>query len=283
MKFRIESGRSFAALMASAAVFLSSFCQGQRCTMSVRSRNTDVTCYGAANGTATVTIAGGTPPYTFSGSFSLRTSNDASVFRNLSPGAYSFTVTDSAGCRINAAQTISEPPTLQVSGILANAGKIPTNSSISITTSGGRPPYTFLWNTGVQTQNLAGLGAGTYALTVTDGNGCSVMFMDIVPSLSTVASSSVPSGTELVQDAAFHPYLYPNPSSGLVYLQINSAAVDNAGIELMDMSGRILKTMTIGLEKGKNTTALQLPVHSGLYMLRIRTGRESRTLSVRVN
>lgn len=53
---------------------------------------------------------------------------------------------------------------------------VPTNcsnstGSISITTSGGRSPYTYSWSTGATTSSITGLSSGTYTCTVTDSNG----------------------------------------------------------------------------------------------------------------
>lgn len=274
MKFRIQSAGRLPALLAFAApVFLSSLCYGQNCTMLLQSKKTDVTCYGAANGTATVMLSGGTPPFVYSGGLSLRTSNAVSVFNNLSPGAYQFTVTDGTGCRVNNAVDITEPPALQVSGLPIIARNNLSNGSISVTVSGGGPPYAYVWNTGAQTQHLSGLGGGTYALTVTDANGCSVMLMEVLPSFLAEVAKPSPAGEAV---------LYPNPSNGLVHVKISSEERDKAMVKLVDMSGRMIKTIMVDLEKGINTKDLQLPVQSGIYLLQIRTSRETRTMPVRV-
>ena len=44
------------------------------------------------------------------------------------------------------------------------------NGTASVVVEGGTAPYTYLWNTGAITQNLSGLAAGTYSVTVTDAN-----------------------------------------------------------------------------------------------------------------
>ncbi|MBL0007746.1 MAG: SprB repeat-containing protein [Saprospiraceae bacterium] len=36
----------------------------------------------------------------------------------------------------------------------------------------GVPPYTFLWSTSDTDQMITGLSAGSYAVAITDGNGC---------------------------------------------------------------------------------------------------------------
>ena len=46
------------------------------------------------------------------------------------------------------------------------------NGSIDITVSGGVEPYTYSWNNGETTQDLANLSSGTYELTVLDSQNC---------------------------------------------------------------------------------------------------------------
>jgi gliding motility-associated-like protein len=43
---------------------------------------------------------------------------------------------------------------------------------IDVTTSGGTPPYSFLWNTGAITEDVDPLGGGIYLIEVTDDNLC---------------------------------------------------------------------------------------------------------------
>lgn len=57
---------------------------------------TDVTCFGLTNGSATVTVSGGTAPYTYVWGGSSSTTNVAS---NLAAGKVKCTVTDAKGCK----------------------------------------------------------------------------------------------------------------------------------------------------------------------------------------
>ncbi|MBU0765537.1 MAG: PKD domain-containing protein [Bacteroidetes bacterium] len=66
--------------------------------------------------------------------------------------------------------TVSEPPELSVSVTDATCGII--NGEIDLTVSGGSPPYTYSWDSGESTEDISGLGFGTYQVTVTDAGGC---------------------------------------------------------------------------------------------------------------
>ena len=47
------------------------------------------------------------------------------------------------------------------------------NGTVSLEVSGGVPPYSFLWSNGETSSSLNNLSNGTYAVDVTDVNGCS--------------------------------------------------------------------------------------------------------------
>ena len=151
---------------------------------------TDVTCFGADDGTINVTAAGGTMPYSYSWSGPGTFSSTAEDISGLEPGAYSLDLSDDNGCFIAYpdAVTIIEPSDISVA---ATTTDITCNGAgdgtISIVTSGGTPAYSFAW-TGPGTfsstdQNISSLESGSYNLTVTDNNSC----IKIFPAIESIA------------------------------------------------------------------------------------------------
>ena len=80
-------------------------------------------------------------------------------------------VTDANGQQASAPSVII-PSVVQFSTTTTNAHCAVNDGTISLTVNSGTSPFTFLWNNGATTQNLAGLAAGWYTVTVTDINGC---------------------------------------------------------------------------------------------------------------
>lgn len=143
--------------------------------LSLTTSQTDVSCFGGSNGTATVTASGGTAPYSYSWNTTpVQTTASAT---GLAAGNYTVTVTDAHLCTSTASVTINSPAVLtatiasqsDVSCFGGNDG----NASVSV--AGGTATYTYSWNSApVQTiANAIGLTAGSYTVTVNDQLGCS--------------------------------------------------------------------------------------------------------------
>ncbi|MDX2002124.1 MAG: Ig-like domain-containing protein [Chitinophagales bacterium] len=133
--------------------------------------HTDVTCFGAANGALDVTVSGGTAPYTYLWTPGGARTQDTTGLR---AGIYSLLVTDANGCSVTVRDTIREAGLLVINldgstNVSCFGG---SNGSINIGIVGGSAPYTYIWSNNATTQDITGLTAGTYAVTVTDVNGC---------------------------------------------------------------------------------------------------------------
>ena len=138
---------------------------------------TNISCFGLSDGNINLTIGGGTPGYTYLWNTGA-TSEDLS---GLPFGTYSVVVTDANGCQITSSITLVQPPALGQS-ITATVYQSGTNIScfglsdgnIDLSIIGGNPGYTYSWSNGSTTQDLTNIPAGTYSVTVTDLNGCSI-------------------------------------------------------------------------------------------------------------
>ncbi len=131
---------------------------------------TNLRCFNDSSGSINVSVNGGVPPYNFNWSNGATTED----LSGLKANTYSLTVTDNNGCTQTASQTITEPLQLTTSASSANVTCNGfTNGSIDLTVSNGTGPYTYFWaNGGYTTEDLNGIGAGSYTVVVTDANSC---------------------------------------------------------------------------------------------------------------
>jgi gliding motility-associated-like protein len=130
-------------------------------------------CYGATNGSITMSGTGGTSPYTYalnSGSF-----GSSASFPSIGIGTYVLHLKDANGCTKDSTISISQPTslvlTLATTPVICNGGNTGT---VTIGASGGTTPYQYAANSSAFGGNstLTGLTAGTHVVHVKDANGC---------------------------------------------------------------------------------------------------------------
>ncbi len=150
---------------------------------------TNLSCNGENDGTATVNVFGGNPPYQFSWNSNPVQTTQTAV--NLGAGNYTVTVTDVSGCVTTAGVTITQPAAITLSASATTTSCGQTAGTATATASGGTGVLTYSWDTNpVQTTATAtGLSAGTYTVTVTDEGNCSAT------ASATVTSPGGPSST----------------------------------------------------------------------------------------
>ncbi len=140
--------------------------------LSVTTTNTDVTCNGGCNGTATATASGGTPAYTYKWS----NGETTATANNLCAGNYTVVVTDANGCKDSVTTiTITQPSALRdsITGFANISCNGNNDGSASVGVTGGTPFYTYSWSpSGGSNASASNLTAGTYVVTITDANGC---------------------------------------------------------------------------------------------------------------
>lgn len=134
--------------------------------------NTNTTCNGGTNGSATASVTGGVSPHTYS--WNTSPVQNSSMATNLSPGNYVVTVTNAKGCTATGSITISNPGPLTTAVSQTNVSCfLGTNGSAAVTAFGGTPGYTYSWLPGGSTSvSISGLSRALYTITVTDVNGC---------------------------------------------------------------------------------------------------------------
>lgn len=125
----------------------------------------------ASNGTADVTIVTGTGPYTYQW---LPSGGSTSSENGLPSGTYTVNVTGANGCMSSATATVGvgeAPGNINMNGtnVSCFGGN---NGSATANSSGGTPPYTYLWSNGATTSTITGLSSGVYYVTVTTSGGC---------------------------------------------------------------------------------------------------------------
>jgi gliding motility-associated-like protein len=134
---------------------------------------TEISCFGANDGCISIAVSGGVPGYTIDWS----NSSTANQICNLSPGNYGVTATDANNCTVSIASiNVVEPPLLTLNPAINPLWCVQFNdASISVNPTGGTPGYTYNWSpVAGNFPSIINLGPGSYAVTVTDLNGCSV-------------------------------------------------------------------------------------------------------------
>ncbi len=104
----------------------------------------NVSCYGGNNGSASVSITGGTPPFSYTW---IPSGINSAVVTGLTAGAYTLSINDANNCNVTQTLQIQQPPALsltavQTQSVSCNGGN---NGIASATASGGVGGYTYTW------------------------------------------------------------------------------------------------------------------------------------------
>ena len=134
---------------------------------------TPATC-GLANGSATVTVNGGTPGYTYN--WNTPAPQNTSVAINMASNTWNCVVTDANGCTLTQSVSVPNAPGPNLTSMTFTAPMCfgQQNGSMAIGFTSGTAPFTYQWNNPAAstTQTVNGVGAGVYSATVTDVYGC---------------------------------------------------------------------------------------------------------------
>jgi hypothetical protein len=227
---------------------------------------TNVNCFGQSNGSINLNTLDGAIPYTVNWT----NGSSADEITNLAKGIYQATITDANSCEI-ATPLI---PVLQPMALSVDTAT-GSNNITMILASGGTAPYTYLWSNGDTSSNSSNLAAGTYSITVTDAHGCDTTMQNIV--IKQTNTDTIPPPVDSIKDSSVNIIVYPNPTSGIVYMQ--SQMQQTAYIQVVSEQGKIMEEGNYTI----NTSATSIDIaqfSAGIYFLKIVGDKSTRVVKI---
>jgi SdrD B-like domain/SprB repeat len=141
------------------------------CSLTALASSGNPVCNQSATGTATVEASNYTvtPTYLWSNG-----ATDASI-SGLVAGTYTVTVTEAVDCTTTAQVTLIDPAAITASCAATDATTSgASDGTATVVAGGGTPGYTYNWSSGATMASITGLAVGTYTVTVTDVNSCTI-------------------------------------------------------------------------------------------------------------
>lgn len=123
-------------------------------------------------GNASVTVSGGTAPYSYQ--WYTSPAQYSATATGLAPGTYTYKVTDAFGCTQTGVVTVAPINNIIASFSSSSPMCAMSNGSIAVTATGGAAPYSFLWSNGSTSSSVSAVAAGSYNVRITDNMGCKV-------------------------------------------------------------------------------------------------------------
>jgi len=206
----------------------------------------------ACDGTATISVSGGTAPY----NFIWNNLNTASQASNLCNGYYSVNVSDMMGCISNTNFYITEDSTNLTNcfGLSATMTTTDATSNLicdgmySISVLGGTTPYSYYGDNGANTQTISNLCSGIYNVTIIDASGCSVTASGFVNNSSATIGDTIIFNGTIINDSTV---IGTSTSSWIENCTFDYTAVVSASvISHQSMGDSTLVTWEIGLNNG---------------------------------
>lgn len=154
---------------------------------------TNVSCYGANDGSISTSLIGFTAPTTmiWSSGYSVPSIN------NVVPGTYTLTVTDASNCVYTETFTVTQPTQITATTAVTSPTCGNTDGSMEVQNmSGGVGPYTVNWSTGGLLPLETNIGYGVYSATITDFTGCQTIKTVYVSELNSANLTGLITGSQ---------------------------------------------------------------------------------------
>jgi len=211
---------------------------GSCCYLVISLTATDALCNGG-DGTITATVTGSNETVTYTLG---NDSNETGVF-TASAGTYTVTATDSDDNMCSSSMEVEVGEAAEIVVTASATGDMGGGSGVGTATAeGGDGTYTFVWTDSEGNEvDPAAMADGDYVVTATDGNGC-----------TGTADVNVDDtyGLNDIDPLAFG--LFPNPTSGIVTLQV-STLMDDVRMQVLDATGRVVFTQEAIVLQGATT------------------------------
>ena len=198
------------------------------------------------NGSATVSVSGGAPPYNYSWS----NSSTSTSLTGLSVGLYTCVITDAENCIDTALANLgyidSNTATIQVISPISCPDSC--DASITVNVIGGVPPYLYSWSIGSSDDTIFNLCADSIVVGTTDSTGCpgyaSIVLTEPDPISASVTSTDETScnsqdgSIDLTPSGGTAPYTYLwNDTSAQTIQDISSLIAGTYRVTVNDANG----------------------------------------------
>lgn len=226
-----------------------------------------VSCPESADGSITVSVAGGTPPLVLSWSGPGGFTSDADAISFQVAGTYNLTITDDNGCAITSEYTLTAPAAMIITAETVPASCPDTrDGTIDLNVTGGAGELIFLWNDGITSSDRSGLLSGDYTVTVTDGNGC-------------VQQQTVSVGVAGIDCLTVYEIITPNGDGSNDTWRIRNASIyPDAEVFVYTRWGKLVyHTRNLTDEWDGRYNGKLLPNDSYHYVIHLNDGSEPRT------
>ncbi len=250
------------------------FCATFICTLSSEFLTSNETGSGG-NGAILISPANGTSPYEISIDGGVNFTS-TTLYQGLSAGVYNIVIRDANGCTVEETITILDC----VIEILAEVENVSLggagDGSVTITTNGGTPPFTYSIDGGNTFQDepfFDNLAVGNYSVTVRDANECQSNASFVVD--MAVSTSNTIAG-QIIE-------IMPNPTDGI--FRVNLTGLDRTSVflpyQILTTEGKMLYQSSITRYDNTYTGLISLDAYpSGVYFVRLMDKGVNRLLQV---
>ena len=218
--------------------------------LSANGTATPVACFGGNDGTVSLTFNNVEFPLSYQWTNGATTA----ALNNVTANAYEALIVDANGCQLLTGATVTQPQqalsvSLQSTDVGCNTGV--SNGSIDATLAGGTLPYSYNWNNGSTSEDLANLAVGSYNVTVTDDNGC-----------TTSSSATINAPSDIVQTASVGTIACFNGSDADIFVNTQGGSLPyqfqwSNGAVTEDLVNVIAGNYTLTITDANNCTDIQ--------------------------